>query len=167
MIHVPHVQSELVFPGERVAPVHLRPAGDARQRFVPARLLGGVTFEVCSQQRARTHQAHFAFEHVHQLGQLIEAGGAQEAPELGQALLVGQRLARVIHRVAHRAELEKPEQLAVQPRAFLAEEHRPAQLDAHQHRGHQHHRGEQDEQQQADEQVEKAFSGSRKIICYH
>ena len=39
MIHVPHIEREFLFPGQRVAPVHLRPAGNAGFGFVAARRL--------------------------------------------------------------------------------------------------------------------------------
>ena len=126
VIDVPHVEGELVLPGEGVAPVHLCPAGDAGQHLVAARLLGGVAVEVLHQQRARTHQAHLAFEDVEEFGEFIQAGGTQEAPEAGETLLIGQKVTLCIAQVAHGAELVEFEDLIVQPGARLAEEHRPA-----------------------------------------
>lgn len=39
VIHVPHIQIELLLPGERVAAVHLRPASDAGAHFMARKLL--------------------------------------------------------------------------------------------------------------------------------
>ena len=129
VIDIPYVEGELVLPGEGVAPVHLCPAGDAGEDFVAARLFGGVAVEVLDQQRARTHQAHLAFEDVEEFGEFIQAGGAQEAPEAGEALLVGEQVALGITQVAHGAEFVEFEDPAVQPGACLTEEHRPAEED--------------------------------------
>ncbi len=38
VIHVPHIEREFLFPRDCVAPVHLRPTGDAGSDFVAARL---------------------------------------------------------------------------------------------------------------------------------
>ena len=127
VVNIPHIEGEFFLPGERVAAVHLRPAGDAGAHFMSACLFWGVAVEVLHQQRAWTHQAHVTFEHVEELRQLIQAGGAQEAPKAGEALLVGQQVTIGIAQVAHGAELVESEQLAVQAGALLAEDHRPAE----------------------------------------
>ncbi len=127
VIHIPDVELEFLFPRERVAAVHLRPAGDAGAHFVAACLFRRVTLEVLHQQRARTHQAHIAFKHIEEFRQLIQAGGAQEAPEAGEALLVGQQLTIGVAQVAHAAELVEPEEPTMQAWALLAEDHRPAE----------------------------------------
>ncbi len=43
VVDVPDVEGELLVPRDRVAPVHLRPAGDPRPHLVAARLLGRST----------------------------------------------------------------------------------------------------------------------------
>ena len=157
MIHVPHVEGELLLPGEGVAPVHLRPAGDAGQHFVAARLLGGVAVEVLHQQRARTDQAHVAFEDVEEFGEFIQAGGAQEAPEAGEALLVGQQAAIGVAQVAHGAEFVELEDPAVQPGARLAEEHRVTKEDQDQDVQKQQDGGNDDQSENADEEIKNSF----------
>lgn len=129
MVHVPHVEGELFLPGEGVAPVDLRPAGDAGEHLVAARLFGGIALEVGDEQRSRTHQAHLTFENIEQFGQLIQAGRAQEAPEGREALFVGEQAAIGIAQIAHAAEFVEFKDAAVQPGARLVEEHRPAEED--------------------------------------
>ena len=132
MVDVPHIQGELLLPGEGVAPIHLRPAGDAGEHLVAACLLGSIAFEVGDEQGARTHQAHLSLEDIDEFRQFIQAGGAQEAPETGKALPVGQRVALMVKRVAHAAELVEFEDAAVQPGSRLAEDDWPTEEDPHQ-----------------------------------
>ncbi len=157
MVDVPHVQGELLLPGEGVAPVDLRPAGDAGEHFVAARLLRGIALEVGNEEGARTNKTHLPFEDIDQFRKLIQAGGAQEAPEAGEALLIGEQVALCVTRVAHGAEFVEAEYAAVQPGARLAEDHRPAEEDADKEEQHQKDRGKDDQQQNADEQVKYPF----------
>ena len=46
VIHVPDIQAELFFPGQGVAAVDLRPAGDAGLDLVTAGLVGRVAFQI-------------------------------------------------------------------------------------------------------------------------
>jgi hypothetical protein len=57
VIDIPHVERELLFPGERVSAGDLREPGDARTNFVTAGLFGCVAFEVLRQKRSRAYKA--------------------------------------------------------------------------------------------------------------
>ena len=157
VIDIPYVEGELVLPGEGVAPVHLCPAGDAGEDFVAARLLGGVAVEVLDQQRARTDQAHLAFEDVEELGQFIQAGGAQEAPEAGEALLVGEQVTLGITQVAHGAEFVEFEDPTVQPGALLAENHRPAEEKPDEQEQKNQNRRNDDQCNRTDKYIQNPF----------
>ena len=81
MVHVPDVVGELAVPVEKVAPMDLRPAGDAGAHLVSARLLGGVAGEISHGKGTGTDERHLPGEDVEELGQLVEGRGAKEAPE--------------------------------------------------------------------------------------
>src|SRR5215510_15560093 len=53
MVDVPDVVFELLLPRERVAPVHLRPPGDAGPHVVTTRLLGCVERQVLDEEWTR------------------------------------------------------------------------------------------------------------------
>ncbi len=137
VIDVPHVQREFLLPGERVAPVDLRPTGDPGPHLVTAGLLRRVAGQVLHQQRARADQAHVTFEHVEKLRQLIEAKTAQKAPESCKPLRVREQGALRVAGVGHGAEFVEGEGLAVQSGALLAKEHGRAEFEAHQEGDHQ------------------------------
>ena len=88
VVDVPDVERELFLPREPVPSAHLGQAGQAGRDLVAARLLGGVALEVLRQQRARTDQRHVAAQHVPELRQLVEAGGAEPAADGRQARVV-------------------------------------------------------------------------------
>src|ERR1035437_9077475 len=78
MIHVPHVQLELLFPSEAVASVHLRPSGDTWLHLVALAFERGVSGQVFGEQRARPDQAHIAIEHAPKCRELVETGDTQQ-----------------------------------------------------------------------------------------
>ena len=59
-VHVVDVVTEFLVPFERVAPVDLRPAGEARTHLVAAVLLRRVARQIADGQRARAYQRHVA-----------------------------------------------------------------------------------------------------------
>ncbi len=89
MIHVPHIHGEALFPREGIAPIDLCPAGNAWLDAMAPCLLWRVQREVVHPQWSRPNQTHVALQHDEQLGQLIEAGLAQEASKPRQPLGVG------------------------------------------------------------------------------
>src|SRR5712691_9891783 len=46
VVHVPHVQTQALFPGLRIAAVDLRPPRDSGTHFVPAGLLGRIERQI-------------------------------------------------------------------------------------------------------------------------
>jgi len=77
---------ELFFPAERVSAIDLGPPGKAGPDIVAPHLLGIVEWQIMEEERPRPDQAHVAPKYVEQLGQLVEAGGAQPAAEFRQTL---------------------------------------------------------------------------------
>ena len=80
---------------------------------------------------ARPDDAHIALQHVYQLGELVNAGGADDAADPGNAIitLLGRFVAvhaLVIH--PHRAELDHGEEAVATPNTALHEKHRAAIL---------------------------------------
>src|SRR5512142_3252129 len=68
-VHVFNVEGELLFPRQRVAPAHLRQAGDSRPKLMTSRLLRRIKRQVLHQQRSRSDHTHVAAEHVQKLWQ--------------------------------------------------------------------------------------------------
>src|SRR5665213_2928687 len=77
VIDIPHVEGELLVPGNRVSPADLRQTGDSRPDLVPPRLSRCVAFEIAHQQRSWADQAHVAAQDVPELGQFIQARRTQ------------------------------------------------------------------------------------------
>lgn len=152
VVYIPHVTGKFFFPTCFVAAVNLRPASDAGAGFVAAHLLGSVAGEVLHEERPWPDEAHFPFEDVPQFGQFVEAGGAEEAAEGGQAVGIGQELAVGIPLVGHGAEFDEGEGAAVVAGALLGEEDGGAEAEADENgRGqqdggskHQHYKGDGD-----------------------
>src|SRR4030067_2905308 len=88
MVDIPDIQVELVFPGQHVTAIDLRPPGYARQNFMAARLLRCVALQVLHQQWARTDQAHLTPQYIKQLRKFVQAGSPQESAPAGQALFI-------------------------------------------------------------------------------
>ena len=116
VVHVPDVVGELAVPVEKVAPVDLRPAGDAGAHFVSACLLGGVAGKISHGKRAGADERHLPGEDVEELREFIQRRSAEKSSEARKALGVG-LVAR-----AHRAQLEKLERDAALAGAGVAEE---------------------------------------------
>ena len=97
--HVEVVELHEVVAGQVVAPRDLPQARDARSHLEAARR---PTLDVglAGDERARAHDGHVALEDVDELGDLVDAGPAQERPEAGDAarlvLLVAQLVQRPV-----------------------------------------------------------------------
>ena len=98
----------------------------------PLALPGIVALHQEQHLRPRAHQAHVAPGDVPELGQLVEAGAAQEAAHRGEAIGV------VAGAVAHGAELVEGERTAAEARPLLAEQDRTAHGPADHQRDHAH-----------------------------
>jgi hypothetical protein len=93
----------------------------------------------------RPDQGHLAPQDVQQLGQLIDAGGPQEAADRGDAHVVGGRDLRPAGARAHRAELEHRERNAPLTDPQLPEEDGTGTRAADDDRHHHEHRNQQQE----------------------
>src|SRR5256885_8070771 len=124
--------------------VHLRPAGDAGQHVVAARIARDLllVFSIVRKRvRARANQRHVALEHVDELRQLVDVPSSQEAAKAGDARVVATSLA---HHVAvfergHGAELDDAEFLLVEAIAPLHEEQRASAFEETCKRGEREH----------------------------
>ncbi len=94
-----------------------------------------------------------ARQDVQKLGQFVQGRGAQEAAEGRQAL--GVRAGAL----AHGAEFQDGEGLAVQTGTLLPEQHARAQGQAHEKRGGKHDGSKEQQARQYEGQVEKTFGG--------
>lgn len=157
MINIPHIQCEFIFPRQGIAPVDLRPASDARLDLMTAHLLRSVAIQVLHQQGARPDQAHVSLQDVEQLWKLIHAGAAQESPERGEALLIGQETAICIARIGHCAELEQDEGSAVKSGALLTEENGGTKPDPHEERDYDQDGREQSKCEYRQDQINKTL----------
>ena len=72
---------------------------------------------------------HLPPQHIPEFWQFVQAGGAQELAESGQAVGVGQQCALGVTGIGHGAEFDPAEGFTVQTGALLAKEDRRAQLD--------------------------------------
>ena len=79
----------------------------------------------------RSDQRHVASKHVPYLGQLVEAGAAQDTPDAGDAGIGGRRLAHVgaVFHHRHGAEFQHLEHPQIAAPAALAEQHRPRAVE--------------------------------------
>ena len=108
---------------------------------------------------SRTDQGHLAHEDVEQLGQLVEAGLAQHATDLGDARVVlgGPDGARARLGIAvHAAELDDGERLAAQARALLQVEDRASVLEDDREAHQDPHGDQEHDQDRAGRNVEQA-----------
>ena len=101
-----------------------------------ARQTWRIERQVFHQQRAWADQAHRAGQDIPVFRHLITAGGAQEPPQPGQPLDIGQRAALRIKGIVHGAEFHYPERLAVPSGPKLAKQHRCPHPMADQQRHH-------------------------------
>ena len=122
MVHIPHIELELLRPADGIAAVALCPSADTRAHLMPAHLLLGIQGEVLGQERTWAYECHVALEDVDELGELVDGGGADEAAYLGKAVGIGEEVALGIALVSHRLELNHLENLAMQSRSLLIEQ---------------------------------------------
>jgi sugar O-acyltransferase (sialic acid O-acetyltransferase NeuD family) len=139
VVDVLDVEGEFLLPGQGIAPADLGQTGDPGLHLVAAGLLGRVAVEVAHEQRAGPHERHVALQDVQERGELVDAGGAEEAAERGDAVGVGGQAVLARLRLPHRAELVEVEGLAVEARALLAKEDWAAVGDADRGGGPQGH----------------------------
>ena len=108
----------------------------------------------------RAHQAHITFQYVEQLRQLVDAHLADEAPDTGDAVIIGAcptRLAITLCIATHATELGDLEQAPPEADTLLAIEHRGTIFN-HDQQGRQHHyRRSQNQEPDGSHDIEDAL----------
>ena len=150
VIDVLEVEVHPVLEGHLVPPADLPEAGEPRGDREPPALPGLVLRHLLRHRWTRADERHVAAEHVHQLGQLVDAVLAKDAPQRrhpGVTLHLEDRPQLLVLRSEgglerlgvdhHRAELQHVELLPVQPHPQLAEEDGARRGELHQRRHHQ------------------------------
>ena len=165
VVDIPDVQLELFFPAQRVAAVYLSPAGDPRAHVVPTRLLGRVERQVFHQKGPRSDETHVPAEHVPEFRQLVQARRAQNLSQARQALRVWQGSTLGVGRLAHGAELDKPERDAVATGPQLGEQNRPPKVDAHRAGDREHRHCQDRERHGGGDGVERALHQASLMAC--
>ena len=158
VLDIPEVERQPFVPRGRVASVDLRPAGQARRHVVTVPLFGRVAREVLDRQRPRPDEAHLSPQDVHQLGQLVDAEGAEPAAQWCQALGVGQQRPVGGAAVGHGAELHDGEWVAVASGSSLTEEDRRADAEPDHDSEQRHDRRENDGRRHGEGQIERPFA---------
>ncbi len=159
MAHVPEVELDPLGPGERRAAVDLRPAGDSRLHIEPVQLLGVVGVDLVAKGRPRADHRHVAANDVPELGQLVDADPAQEAPGLGDpAVALVDRVpgSLLLGADDHRAQLQQLEVDAVLADAHLPVEHGATVLELDRERAEGEQRARDHEARARDRDVERA-----------
>src|ERR1019366_8392540 len=119
-----------VLQGVAVLVVDLRPAGDAGPHAVALPVVGNLLvegFDELGALRAGAHDGHLALQDVEELRQLVEADGADDAADGGDArivLLGPYRAGADLGIDTHGTKLIHGEQRVVEANASLAVEHR-------------------------------------------
>ena len=163
---VDHVHLQLVQRRGVVFAVDLGVARQAAARLAAEdelRDLLGVLLHVLPALRAGADDAHVALEDVDQLRQLVNAGGADDLADSGDAgvVLAGGAGAPVLLRIHdHGAELDHHEAPAADGAALLFVEHRAAVVQPDGQGRDQQDRGQDDQRQRAQHYVEKSLDPS-------
>ncbi len=127
-----------------IALLHLGPAGDAGTHHVAIMEERYVLLVPVGQVhgfRTWTDQAHFALQHVEQLGQFIHAILANHLAHAGDVwILAILSVATSLLVDEHAAELVDGERPALEAHALLGEEHRPPALQSNSDGGGSHQR---------------------------
>ena len=64
VINIPHIQLKLVFPGNSIPPIHLRPSENSRLNFMTTHLLRRIAIQILHKQGPRPHNALILFKNV-------------------------------------------------------------------------------------------------------
>src|SRR5205814_10316620 len=85
VLDVPNVELDPLGPGQRRAPVDLRPARDPRFDLQPAALALVVLLHLVAERRPRADYGHVSADHVPELRQLVERQPPQDTADPGDA----------------------------------------------------------------------------------
>lgn len=184
ILDIEDIQPVLVLEIEIRPASHLGHAGDARLDGEEAPMVLAVLLDFALLMRPRSHEAHFAAEHIEELRQLIERETLDEradarlsrvvfdliersfadAPLGDQLLLIGER--RLEIRIGlidaplplHVAEFEDRDPLPVLADTLIGVDDRTIWiLELDEARDHKHHRGEEDGQPEPGHDIERAL----------
>jgi len=125
MLDVSEGERKLLFPRERVSSIDLHPSGNTGKHIVLTMRFRSVVVQVFHQERPWADQTHFSPQDVTQLGQFVQAGGAQEATEASLSLRIRKQLSSLVTGIGHRAGFIQGKRLPAKPWAFLHEHERP------------------------------------------
>ncbi len=154
---VPDVHLKALLPRNRVAPVRLRIAGEAGAHVVAVMLFFVVARKILDQKWTWPDNGHVPLEDVPKFRQLVQRGRAQELAIGDETLLVWKRVAVGVRLAGHRAELDKPEDFLVFPRAFLRKKRVTLHNDGADDCQHQEHRRQKKQRRQGKEEVKNTF----------
>ena len=174
MPDVPGVELEALRPRDRVAPVHLRPPGDAGLHGQAPPVGLGVVRNLLDDVGARPDEAHLPAHDVEQLRELVEARAPQKAAAARDARIIRQMPVRILADLQrltdrdcvlhHRPELVHAEYTAALADAGMGEEHRPACLEQDPERDRREQRAEEDERDGRKHAVERVLdAGGRRV----
>ena len=121
-LNVLQVVGDFRFPGDGVAPVHLRKPAEPLPHGVPPALFGRHEHHVAHKLGPGPDYGHVALEDVEEFGEFVEAGGAEELAVGVQPHVVGEQVPLRVTLVGHGAELDEPEYPFALARAGLREE---------------------------------------------
>ena len=156
---VAEIQADALAEGEVVAPADLRQAGEPgahAHALAPGALAEGV--HVLRHPWARADEAHVAAQDVEQLRQLIQRGGAQDAPEPSGARFIRQQLAGFrVASVRHGAEFVDIKIATKVANTLLSEDGATDPGNEQQQGDEQQQRRERNEEHKRQRQIQRAL----------
>ena len=156
-LDVLQVVGDFRFPGDGVAPVHLRKPAESLPHGVPPALFGGHEYHVAHELGPGPDYGHVALEDVEEFGQFVEAGGAEELAVGVQPHVVGEQVPLRVALVGHGAELDEPEYPFALARAGLREEGVAMHLDGAEDGEHEQQRAQGENRGQGAQEVQGSF----------
>src|ERR1019366_1816193 len=166
VVDVPEIKRELLVPAEVITTVDLSPAGDTRFHIVPPGLLRSVALHILRQEWPWTNQTHLAFQHIPQLGQLIETKLPEKLAEPGQTSTI--RIRFDLRAIAqHRAKLDDCKWSRFVAGAKLSEKDGRAHRDANRRCNDQKQWRQHDQSRRRDSNIQCAFADGAHRFSIH
>ena len=156
-LDVLQVVGDFRFPGDGIAPVHLRKPAESLPHGVPPALFGRHEYHVAHELGPGPDYGHVALEDVEEFGEFVEAGGAEELAVGVQPHVVGEQVPLRVTLVGHGAELDEPEYPFAHARAGLREEGVAMHLDGAEDGEHEQQRAQGENRGQRAAEVQGAF----------
>jgi hypothetical protein len=165
MIDIPNIVIKPLRPLYCVAPVYLGPAGNAGFHIMPSFLVIIVQRQVLHQQGSRAYKRHVAFQHIDQLGQLVQRGFAHKLPDARQALIIRQKIALYIPRIGHGFEFDYAKYFFPITGPWLNKPDRTFVEEDQQENNQQEDWGNQNQQDKRNGPVDEGFKDARVQTC--